>query len=312
MNTSKILIFLVVLNAILTAAVDVPPWSIFRGTLQNNIGYAFWRGVVVSRDEDNAIYWFRKAVESKNASAANNLANLYEDRPFATVDREKLISLYRIAAEDGIAMAQNNLGVLLMKSDPEEAALWFKKAAASRDLSVSEVAAENLKTVAASGDRRDHKRKIKPILQVDEEHTTYLTAMTAWRESKLKLKGIVGTIEECHLDGLVSVLEATGSNPTAIGDLNDDGVPDAIFRAQLSVCFGNAESVFYILTVSSADGFRYIELDDPEIANVAFEKIENGRLIGISYEYLPDDPRCCPSIQKTISYDFRKKEIEIN
>jgi len=157
MDTSKVVILIVTLNAILTAAVDVPPWSIFRGTLQNYIGYAFWRGVVVSRDEDNAIYWFRKAVESKNASAANNLANLYEDRPFATVDREKLLSLYRIAAEDGIAMAQNNLGVLLMKSDPIEAALWFKKAAASRDLSVSEVAADNLISLRASGKLTDEK-----------------------------------------------------------------------------------------------------------------------------------------------------------
>jgi len=157
MDTSKVVILLVTLNAILTAAVDVPSWSIFRGTLQNNIGYAFWRGVVVSRDEDNAIYWFRKAVELKNASAANNLANLYEDRPFATVDRETLISLYRIAAEDGIATAQNNLGVLLRKSDPEAAAYWFRKAAASRDLAVSEVAADNLSTLRISGKVSDEK-----------------------------------------------------------------------------------------------------------------------------------------------------------
>jgi len=148
MNSGRLILFIVVVNVILTSVLDVRPWSYFRGTLQNNIGYAYWRGVIVSRDEEKAVYWFRKAVDLDNGSAANNLANLYEDRPFATVDRESLIYLYRIAAADGIATAQNNLGVLLIKEDPKEAALWFRKAAASRDRSVAQTALENLSAIS--------------------------------------------------------------------------------------------------------------------------------------------------------------------
>jgi TPR repeat protein len=147
MATQRLVVFIVIANLVLTAVADIRPWSFFRGTLQNNIGYAYWRGVVVSKDEDKAIYWFRKAVDADNGSAANNLANLYEVRPYMTVDKETLIYLYRIAAAHGIATAQNNLGVLLIKEDPREAALWFRKAAASRDVSVAQTAEDNLAAI---------------------------------------------------------------------------------------------------------------------------------------------------------------------
>lgn len=143
MKQTAIIVFLAA-NLLLTLLVDISPWREMRGKLQNNVGYAFWQGLFVSKDEERAASWFRLAVANGSAEAANNLGNLYEDRPYKTVDRQTLIALYRIAADDGIATAQNNLGVLLLKTDPVEAAAWFERAVQSRDSSISDAAAENL------------------------------------------------------------------------------------------------------------------------------------------------------------------------
>jgi TPR repeat protein len=122
----------------------VSPWREFRGTLQNNFGYAYQKGLFGDRDPDAAIVWYQRAISNSSATAANNLAELYEENPGYGVSADGLITLYRIAAQDNIGTAQNNLGVLLLKQKNPEAIYWFERAAQSRNQSVARTAQENL------------------------------------------------------------------------------------------------------------------------------------------------------------------------
>jgi TPR repeat protein len=139
-------------NLALTLEADLSPWKDLRGNLENNIGYMHHHGVIISRNTDAAIYWYERAIKNDNAVAANNLAELYETSDAYQVSDRELLFLYRIAAEDGIDTAQNNLGVLLLKMNDSESVLWFERASRSRDVSVSTTATENLRTAKSKFD----------------------------------------------------------------------------------------------------------------------------------------------------------------
>jgi TPR repeat protein len=134
---------------IATLSLDMQPYLSLRASTQNNIGYLYWRGLGVSRDYDEAEVWFSRGVKNGSPEAANNLANLYEERGYLSHRREDIKALYEIAAHDGIAVAQNNLGVLLMASDPQKAAFWFERAYKSRDPAISLTAYENLRSATS-------------------------------------------------------------------------------------------------------------------------------------------------------------------
>jgi TPR repeat protein len=56
--------------------------------------------------------WYRKAAEQGNALAQNNLGSMYRDGLGVPQDHAEAMKWYRKAAEQGNALAQNNLGFI--------------------------------------------------------------------------------------------------------------------------------------------------------------------------------------------------------
>jgi len=76
---------------------------------QLNLGWAYDSGQGVAKDETQAIVWYRKAAEQGNASAQNNIAYMYSEGKGVTKDAVQAVAWYRKAAEQGNISAQKNL-----------------------------------------------------------------------------------------------------------------------------------------------------------------------------------------------------------
>ena len=77
--------------------------------------YADGRGV--PQDDAEAIQWYRLAAEQGDASAQFNLGLMYDNGRGVPQDDAEAIQWYRLAAEQGYASAQNNLGLMYMNGE---------------------------------------------------------------------------------------------------------------------------------------------------------------------------------------------------
>jgi len=77
---------------------------------QNNLGLLNANGQGVTQDYQEAVKWYRMAAEQGNALAQYNLGLLTFNGKGATQDYEEAARLYRLAAEQGLASAQYALG----------------------------------------------------------------------------------------------------------------------------------------------------------------------------------------------------------
>lgn len=105
-----------------------------------NVGLMYANGKGVKADIVQAIEWYEKAANHKNAAAAYNLAVLYEAMENKDVHAyEKAKFWYEKAALEGLPQAQNNLAALYLdgkyiSKDTKKAFELFKKAAAQGDV----------------------------------------------------------------------------------------------------------------------------------------------------------------------------------
>jgi hypothetical protein len=102
---------------------------------QNTLGYMYQNGLGVTKDDAEAVGWFRKAAAQGHALAQNNLGHMYQNGLGVTKDDAEAVGWYRKGAAQGNAMAQNNLGYMYyhgfgVTKDDAEAVQWFSKAAA--------------------------------------------------------------------------------------------------------------------------------------------------------------------------------------
>jgi hypothetical protein len=67
-------------------------------------------GQGVCRDDIMAAAWYRLAADQGDASAQNNLGIMYANGQGVPQDDEQAVHWYRLAAEQGHALAQYNLG----------------------------------------------------------------------------------------------------------------------------------------------------------------------------------------------------------
>lgn len=72
----------------------------------------FDKGDGVERDYANAVHWYRLAAEQGNAAAQHNLGVMYADGSGVAQDEAEAVHWYRLAAEQGNAAAQFNLGLM--------------------------------------------------------------------------------------------------------------------------------------------------------------------------------------------------------
>ena len=66
----------------------------------------------VPQDSKTAVKWYRLAAEQGNALAQNNLGVMYGNGRGVPQDYKTAVKWHRLAAEQGFATAQNNLGFM--------------------------------------------------------------------------------------------------------------------------------------------------------------------------------------------------------
>ncbi len=97
---------------------------------QFNLGFMYG----VAEDYQDAVKWFLKAAEQGDASAQLNLGLMYEFGKGVAEDDQEAVKWYRKAAEQGDARAQCNLGLMYangegVAEDDQEAVKWYRKSA---------------------------------------------------------------------------------------------------------------------------------------------------------------------------------------
>jgi len=101
---------------------------------QSRLGVLYAQGVGVPRDQEQALYWYRKAADQGHPGGEWNLAFRYVKGQGVPVDYLKARQLFRQAAQSGLACAQYDLGIMFMEGlggdkDLNEATTWFRRAA---------------------------------------------------------------------------------------------------------------------------------------------------------------------------------------
>jgi len=91
-------------------------------------------GSCVEEEFKQATFWCRKAAEQGLAAAQCELGEMYEYDQGVEQDDEQAVFWYRKAAEQGHAKAQHNLGWMYqigrgLEQDDEQAVFWYRKAA---------------------------------------------------------------------------------------------------------------------------------------------------------------------------------------
>jgi TPR repeat protein len=115
---------------------------------QFNLGLMYEQGIGVSKDEKEAIVWYRKSAVQGNAPAQFNLGVLYENGRGTAVDFAQANEWYRKASAQGDALAIGNLGMLYLRGqgvkENEVAGLALLLYSATMDVSPENHAKQNI------------------------------------------------------------------------------------------------------------------------------------------------------------------------
>ena len=103
---------------------------------QYKLGGMYEQGQGVTKDEAEAVKWYRKAAEQNDAEAQCNLGLAYATGQGVARDEAEAVKWFRKAAEQNDALAQNNLGSMYARGqgvikDPVQAHAWFTVARAN-------------------------------------------------------------------------------------------------------------------------------------------------------------------------------------
>ena len=96
---------------------------------EHSLGLAYEQGTYVEKDLHTAINWYERAVKHGNSNSANNLALLYQGGEGVEQSFDKAEELFLLSHKLGNTDAITNLvGFYLLKSDPDQALVWHKRA----------------------------------------------------------------------------------------------------------------------------------------------------------------------------------------
>ena len=103
---------------------------------QIRLGARYYFGDGVTKDEAEAVRWFRLAAEQGDADAQTSLGLMYAEGRGVLQDEAEAARWLRLAAEQGHAEAQFNLGVMYdtgqgVLKDSVRAHMWFNIASAN-------------------------------------------------------------------------------------------------------------------------------------------------------------------------------------
>lgn len=79
-------------------------------TAQGLVGGMYADGYGVSKNSQEAVYWFRLSAEQGNAVGQASLGNMYESGEGVPQDYPEAFVWYRLAAEQGYSLAQYKVG----------------------------------------------------------------------------------------------------------------------------------------------------------------------------------------------------------
>lgn len=101
--------------------------------------------------------------------------------------------------------------------------------------------------------------------------------------------------------------EGTETQGSRVEDLDGDGKPEIILVWTLlgPTYWRNTLTVF----TSSGKGYK-VASSVPLVGEAKLSSVENGRIVVDQTIYAKDDPICCPSINKKISYRWRGKRYQ--
>lgn len=134
---------------VITAWTWPPSARVLRGGLENNIGFLYLHGIVVSRDPQQAIAWYTRAADRGLATAEYNLGYLYQTGNGIAPNPREAVRWYELAAAQDHAESCNNLAMMytdgsLGRRDLPRARAWLKRARAVASQDSAATFAENL------------------------------------------------------------------------------------------------------------------------------------------------------------------------
>ena len=104
------------------------------GAAMNQIGWIYGNALGVAQDYGQAMSWFQKAADLKNADGMRNIGVIYEHAFGVAQDYQRAMSWYRKAADAGDTEAMNDIGGLYatgsgVERDDWKALDWFQRSA---------------------------------------------------------------------------------------------------------------------------------------------------------------------------------------
>lgn len=108
------------------------------GVHKNNLGRKYEQGIGVAQSDEKAVACYRESAAEGCPEGLYNLGRMYANGKatfWGHPDYEEALKLYRLAADQGLALAQNRLGECYQKGvgvelNFKEAISWFQQAAA--------------------------------------------------------------------------------------------------------------------------------------------------------------------------------------
>lgn len=157
-------------------------------------------------------------------------------------------------------------------------------------------------------------------LKKNDHSTTFKEIGDNWITSLYKSKRLLHP-DSCNSSSPQIEGEEWGGDSSALqyvfGELNDDGIPDAIIYVWGYRCDGgNAAGPLY-QTIALSRETDYIRLDDyfngfDFNGLVNLDRISSGKIYGTISNYAEGDAHCCPSIREEIIIDFSSKRMELS
>jgi len=129
------------------------------------------------------------------------------------------------------------------------------------------------------------------------------------KKVKFKNKHFMGhdKVDNCNLGAGIEKVE--------FGDLNNDGLKDAVMTLQSSAC-GSSHYFTDIAIVLNRNGKPFyagniedIDNDIGQNTSIDFLSIKNGMIIVKTTAFGPNDPMCCPSLEKILKYKLSGDKV---
>jgi len=167
-------------------------------------------------------------------------------------------------------------------------------------------------------------KRANKLTQLESEYVSILSSFNLWKIEQIK-SGIFLVSDSCN-SNVVSRGNFVGPNmgipldlDISYTDINQDGKLDGLILFRPDQCDGgNAliNSQVKLLVLSSTYKYiiddKFMNLFESQYGKGWFilDNATEGTIYGTYFEYTQSDGRCCPSIRRKISIDFRSRKLE--